>query len=90
MTDDIGLRFESAASIVARDVITKHVNMFAHVLRGDRIASQSTASAYVDGLAAVVALAIIGRFGSQAELTEATVKTLREAIERDLKHLGPR
>lgn len=83
-----GLRIESAASVTARDMITKHVGVFAHVIRTDRAASQSTASAYIDGLAGVVALTIAGGQGSRADVIAAVTTKLIAAIDRDLRHLG--
>lgn len=83
-----GLRVETAASYTARDMIAKHTHTFAHVLQADRAANASTSAAYIDGLAAVTALTIVGRHGSREDVTEATVKCLREAIDRDLRHLG--
>jgi site-specific recombinase XerC len=83
-----GLRIESAASVIARDFITKHVNQFAHVLVADRAASQSTTRTYIDGLAAVVALAIAGRQGSRDEIVGLTLRLVREAIDRDLQVMG--
>lgn len=83
-----GLRIESAASITARDMIEKHMHAFAHVVRTDRAASASTVAAYIDGLAAVVALTVAGGHGSREDVIEATVAKLREAIGRDLRHLA--
>lgn len=83
-----GLRIESAASVIMRDQIMRHMEVFSRVLRRDRAAGQSTIAAYVDGLAGAVALTIAGGHGSQSDVTEATVKILREAIDRDLQHLG--
>lgn len=83
-----GLRIESAASVTARDMITKHVTVFSHVIKHDRAASQSVVAAYVDGLAGVTALAIAGRQGSRTDVIEATIAKLREAIDRDLQHLS--
>lgn len=82
-----GLRIESAASVTARDMIQNHMHTFAHVIRTDRAASQSTVAAYVDGLAGTVALTIAGGHGSRTDVIEATIKTLREAIDRDLRHV---
>jgi len=82
-----GLRIESAASILARDMITKHMGQFQYAIRGDRAASYSTVAAYVDGLAGVVALTIAGKHASRDEAVEAAVKQLRAAIDRDLQHL---
>lgn len=82
-----GMRIEAAASVTARDMITQHLAAFALPIRRDRHASKTTVAAYVDGLAGVVALTIAGRHGSHNEVIEATVKALRDAIARDLKHL---
>lgn len=83
-----GFSIESAASVIARDTITKHIQTFAHVIKNDRIAGQSVVATYVDGLAASVSLVIQGRHASKEEIVEATVAKLRDAIERDLRHLG--
>lgn len=82
-----GLRIESAASITARDMITRHLQTFAHVIRGDRAANQSTMGVYIAGLAGVVALTVAGGHGSKSDVVDAAVKALRDAIDRDLKHL---
>jgi site-specific recombinase XerC len=82
-----GLSIESAASVTARHAITQHLTSFHRVIRTDRAASQSTVAAYVDGLAGVVALTIAGGHGSREDVIEATIKLLREAIDRDLTHL---
>lgn len=82
-----GLRIESAASVTARDMITKHLAVFGHAVRSDRAASQSTMAAYIDGLAGVVALTIAGGHGSKPDVTAAAMTKLMDAIERDLKHL---
>ena len=68
-----GLRIETASSILARDMVQKHLTAFAHVIRLDRAAGQSTHSEYVNGLAAVVALLVVGGHGSRADITEATI-----------------
>lgn len=83
-----GLRIESAAAIVARDMMTKHVSTFAHVIRQDRAASQSTVAAYIDGLAGVVALTIAGGCGSREDVIAATIAKLRDSVDRDLRHLS--
>lgn len=82
-----GLRIESAASITARDMIAKHIGQFQYAIRGDHAANRATVAAYLDGLAAVLALTIAGKHGSREEVIEANVKQLREAVDRDLKHL---
>lgn len=83
-----GLRIESAASVVARDMIEKHMHAFAHVVRTDRAASASTVAAYIDGLAAVVALTVAGGHGSREDVIEATIFKLRDCITRDLHMLA--
>lgn len=87
MSNDNGLRIESAASVIARDTISQHLDLFAHVITRDRVAGQSVVAAYIDGLAGAVALTIAGGHGSKPEIIEATVTKLREAIERDLRHM---
>lgn len=83
-----GLRIESAASVTARDMIQRHMQVFAHVIRTDRAANQSVVAAYVDGLAGAVALTITGGHGSRTDVIEAAITKLREAIDRDLRHLA--
>jgi hypothetical protein len=85
-----GLNIESAASVTARDMISKHLHTFAHVVQTDRVASQSTVAAYIDGLAGVVALTIAGGQGSREDVILATMEKLREAINRDLVQLARR
>lgn len=84
---DNGLSLESAASILATDMIQNHVAQFVHVIMHDRLANRSVVAAYIDGLSAVVALTIMGRQGSKEDVIEGTIAKLRENIERDLKHL---
>lgn len=88
MTQPPGLRIESAASVILRDTIQKHMQIFAPVIRMDRAAGQSTVAAYIDGLAGSVALVVAGGHDSRMEVIEVTIKTLREAIDRDLQHLA--
>jgi hypothetical protein len=83
-----GFSIESAASITLRDTITKHTHAFAHVIKADRAASQSTVSAYIDGLAGAAALTIAGGHGSREDIVDAVIAKLREAVDRDLRHLG--
>jgi hypothetical protein len=82
-----GLRIESAASVTARDMITKHIGVFMHAIRKDKAAGQSTVAAYIDGLAGVVALIIAGGIESKESVTEGVIHRLRECIDRDLQHL---
>lgn len=88
MTTTPGLRIESAASVVARDMIQNHVRIFAHVIRTDRAANQSTVAAYIDGLAGVMALTIAGGHGSRNEVLAETIIQITRTLERDLRHLA--
>lgn len=85
MTD--GLRIESAASVILRDTIVKHMATFRHVIENDKAANQAVVATYIDGLAGAVALTIRGGWGSSGEITDATINKLRGAIARDLQHL---
>jgi len=81
-----GLRIESAASVTLRGTLKSHMEIFAHVIQHDHAAGQSVAAAYIDGLAGTLAL-IIAKQGDAEGITDRTIKTLREAIQRDLRHL---
>lgn len=88
MTNKNGLRIESAASVILRDTILKHMGIFAHVIRTDRAANASVVAAYVDGLAGATALTVAGGHGPRTEVIDAVIKSLRTAIDRDLQHLA--
>jgi hypothetical protein len=83
-----GLKIEHAAAVTLRDAIRQHMATFAFVIRTDRRCGQDIVAAYVDGLAGAVALTIAGGHGSKEEVVNATVRKLREAVDRDLQHLG--
>ena len=83
-----GLKIEHAAAVTLRDAIRRHMATFTFVIRTDRHCGQSTVAAYVDGLAGAVALTIAGGHGSKDEVVNATITKLREAVNRDLQHLG--
>lgn len=83
-----GLSIESAASVVLRDAIVKHMDVFAHVIRFDRVAGRSVHAEYVNGLAGAMALMIAGGQVSRDELIAATAEKLIECMERDLRLLG--
>jgi len=74
--------------VIARDWLKNFMASFAHSIKTQRSTSIRASAAMIDGLAAVTALAIIGRHGSQDEIIESTIKRLRENIDRDLIHLG--
>lgn len=88
MSNTPGLCIESAASVILRDSIVKHMHVFGDVVRRDRAAGQSVVAAYIDGLAGAMALVIAGGHGGQSDITEATIDVLRNAIARDLAHLS--
>ena len=88
MSNAPGLRIESAASVILRDAIVKHMHVFGDTIRRDRAAGQSVTAAYIDGLAGAMALVVAGGHGSYNEVLDATVKTLREAMARDVQHLS--
>lgn len=84
----LGMSLETAASVLARDMITRHLAQFHHVIRADRLANASTSAAYIDGLAGVMALTVRGGHGSEQDVVDAVVTKLRECVRRDLHHLG--
>lgn len=79
-----GLRLETAAGVLATDMMAKHIAAFQFVIKKDRHASQTTVAAYIEGLAAVVALTVAGGHGSRDEVVNATVDRLREEVDRVL------
>lgn len=87
MTQPPGLRIESAASVVLRDSIVKHMHVFGDVIKRDRAAGQSVVAAYIDGLAGAIALVIAGGHGSREDVVKSSNVELFKAIDRDLKHL---
>lgn len=83
-----GLRFEAACSIIMRDTIEKHMHTFALTIRRDRVAGQAMLAAYIDGLAGNIALVVAGGHGSRDEVLESVTEKLRDAVNRDLRHLA--
>lgn len=83
-----GLSIETAAGVTSRDMIMQHMAAFALTIRRDRMASKHVVAAYVDGLAGAIALTIAGRHGSKDDVINGAMAALREAIDRDLAHLG--
>ena len=82
-----GLRIETAASVIARNFVTDHFAKFGLAIRRDRAAGQAMAAAYIDALSGSLALVIAGGHGSRDEVLQATIRTLRESVDRDLKML---
>lgn len=83
-----GISIESAASTTLKDTIKQHFQVFAHVIRGDRVASQSVTAAYISGLAGTVALSIAGGFVSREEAEKLVMEKFRNQLTEDLQHLG--
>jgi len=88
MNMDDGLKIETAAGIIIRDAIRKHTATFAFAIQRSRHAGKDVVAAYIDGLAGAMALAIAAGHGSREEVVNATLAKLREALDRDLQHLG--
>lgn len=84
-----GLKIETAAAFTLRDAIRQHMQSFALTIRISRPSGQAVVAAYVDGLAGAMALTIVGGHGSKEDVVNATVTKLREAVDRDLRHLKP-
>lgn len=87
MSINDGLKIETAAGVMLRDEIRRHMAAFSHVIRTNRHTGQDVVAAYIDGLAGAMALTIAGGHGSHGEIVNATLIKLREAVNRDLQHL---
>lgn len=83
-----GLRLETAASVIARNFVLDHMRQFAHVIRKDRASNASVTAVYLDALAGVLALTVVGGHASRDEVLQAVGEKLREAVNRDLRHLA--
>lgn len=82
-----GLKIETAAGVVARDLVRQHFEKFSFTIRRSRPAGQAVVAAYIDALAGAMALTIASGHGSLDEVTTATLASLRDAVARDLRHL---
>jgi hypothetical protein len=71
-----------------RDWVKGFMKSFAPSIRSEPATSEVTSALFIDGLAGVLALAIAGRQGSEQQIVDATIASLREAVKRDLRHLG--
>ncbi len=85
---DDGLKIEHAAGVTLRDAMRKHMASFAFTICTSRHAGQDTVAAYIDGLAAAMALTIAGHHASKEDVVNATLAKLRDALDRDLQYLG--
>lgn len=82
-----GLKVETAAGVTLRDAIRQHMQSFYFTIRANRESGQAVVAAYIDGLAGAMALTISSSHGSKEDVVNATVTKLREAVDRDLRHL---
>lgn len=85
-----GMRLETAASVILRDLIGDYTRNFLHVIKNDRLTGQGVVAAYIDGLAGAISLTVAGGHGSRAEVLSSVRQKLYEAVDRDLQHLGRR
>ena len=83
-----GFRIETAASVIARDLVTDYMARFALTIRRDRAASQAVVAVFIDALSGAMALTIAGKHGSREEVERLVAAKLRDALDRDLGHLG--
>jgi hypothetical protein len=83
-----GLSLATAASVILRDAIVKHMEQFALVIRRDRTCNASVVAAYVDGLAGATALTVAGGHGPREQVIEAVIQSLRTAVDRDLRMIA--
>ena len=88
MSNEGGMRLETAASVILRHFIMQQMEKFGVVIRRDRACNAAVVAAYVDGLAGATALTIAGGHGSRQDVIEAVVKSFRTAVDRDLQHLA--
>lgn len=82
-----GLSIESAASVIMRDTVVKHMHTFAHAIKADHACAKSMHAVYVDALAGTIALMIAGGQAGRDELIAATATMLVNSLERDLQGL---
>jgi len=84
-----GLRVETAASFILRDMMQDYMAKFYVQIRTDRACGQAVSAAFIDGLAGATALVIAGGHASKEDAIYATVLAFKNALERDLSHLRP-
>jgi hypothetical protein len=85
---DDGLKIETAAGVMLRDAIRTHTATFALVIRASRHTGQDIIGAYISGLTAAMALAIVGGHASKEEIVNATLAKLRQVLDENLRYLG--
>lgn len=88
MSNEGGMRLETAASVVMEDFVKKHMGQFGLQIRIDRTCNASVVAVYVSALAGATALTVAGGHGLRTEVIEAVIKSFRTAVDRDLSHLA--
>jgi hypothetical protein len=76
------------ADTVGRDWLKIFMKSFAPYIRSERATSRVTSALFIDGLAGVLALTIAGRHDCERLVVESAIVALRDAVKRDLRHLG--
>jgi hypothetical protein len=76
------------ADTVGRDWLKSFMKSFAGSIWSERATSKVTSALFIDGLAGILALTIAGRQDSEQQIVDAAVASLRDAVKRDLRHLG--
>jgi hypothetical protein len=85
-----GLRLETAASVTIRDTMRDHLQTFTPVIIRDHAVGKSVHAEYLNGLAGVIALLVVGRHVGKEDVFNATVAKLREYVDRDLQYMTGR
>jgi len=80
-----GLRIETAASVMAADMMAQHLKTFKNVIQNDRHTNGAVIAAYIEGLACVVALTVAGRHGGYWEVMASVDERLRDEVDKILK-----
>jgi hypothetical protein len=71
-----------------RDWVKSFMKSFAPYIRSERATGKIVCALFIDALAGALALAIAGRQDSEQQIVNAAIIALREAVKRDLRHLG--
>jgi hypothetical protein len=76
------------ADTVGREWLKFFMKSFAPYIRSKRATSKVASALFIDALAGTLALAIAGRHDSERQIVDAAIASLRDAVKRDLQHLG--
>ena len=85
-----GLSVETAAHVILRDKIKRHLTEYSDAIMRDRKTGANAVAAFVDGLAGTMAMCVISGQVSRDDCLAATVHALRKALDRDLLQLATR